>query len=73
GWIRMLCLVLGSSTHAFELMLSAFILGLALGGFFIRRRIDRCENVAKSMGVRYFMQDTISVNVADEMGGELRI
>ena len=41
GWIRMLSLVLGSSTQAFELMLSAFILGLALGGFWIRRRIDR--------------------------------
>src|SRR6266853_1354829 len=27
GWIRMLSLVLGSSTHSFELMLSAFILG----------------------------------------------
>ena len=40
GWIRLLSLVLGSSTHAFELMLSAFILGLALGGFWIRKRID---------------------------------
>ena len=30
GWIRMLSLVLGSSTHAFELMLSAFILGTRL-------------------------------------------
>jgi hypothetical protein len=40
GWIRMLNLVLGSSTHAFELMLSAFILGLALGGLWIQRRID---------------------------------
>jgi predicted membrane-bound spermidine synthase len=40
GWIRMLSLVLGSSTHAFELMLSAFILGLALGGLWIRGRID---------------------------------
>jgi spermidine synthase len=39
AWIRMLSLVLGSSTHAFELMLSAFILGLALGGFWIRKRI----------------------------------
>src|SRR5688572_10505889 len=29
-WIRMLSLVLGSSTHSFELMLSTFILGLAL-------------------------------------------
>jgi hypothetical protein len=27
GWIRMLSLVLGASTHSFELMLSAFILG----------------------------------------------
>ncbi|NJM13452.1 MAG: hypothetical protein HC889_17700 [Synechococcaceae cyanobacterium SM1_2_3] len=41
GWIRMLSLVLGSSTQAFELMLSAFILGLALGGLWIRRRLDQ--------------------------------
>ena len=29
AWIRMLSLVLGSTTHSFELMLSAFILGIA--------------------------------------------
>jgi predicted membrane-bound spermidine synthase len=40
-WIRMLSLVLGTSTHAFELMLGAFILGLACGSLWIRRRIDR--------------------------------
>jgi len=40
NWIRMLSLVLGSATHSFELMLSAFILGLALGAFYIRRRGD---------------------------------
>jgi predicted membrane-bound spermidine synthase len=40
SWIRMLGLALGSSTHAFELMLSAFILGLALGGWWMRKRID---------------------------------
>lgn len=44
GWIRMLSLVLGSSTHSFELMLSSFILGLALGGLWIQRRIDRLAN-----------------------------
>lgn len=44
AWIRMLCLVLGSSTHAFELMLSAFITGLAFGGLWIRRRIDRLRD-----------------------------
>ena len=36
----MLSLVLGSSTHSFELMLSAFIAGLAFGGLWIRHRID---------------------------------
>ena len=40
AWIRMLSMVLGSSTHAFELMLASFILGLALGGAWIRGRID---------------------------------
>lgn len=43
-WIRMLSMVLGSSTHAFELMLSAFITGLALGALWIRHRIDRVNN-----------------------------
>ena len=40
SWIRMLSLVLGASTHSFELMLAAFIFGLALGGQALRRRID---------------------------------
>ncbi len=44
AWIRMLSLVLGSSTHSFELMLSAFILGLAFGGLWIRKRIDALGN-----------------------------
>ncbi|HSG07830.1 MAG TPA: fused MFS/spermidine synthase [Longimicrobiales bacterium] len=44
AWIRMLSLVLSSSTHAFELMLSAFILGIALGGLWIHRRIDRLDS-----------------------------
>jgi spermidine synthase len=39
-WIRMLSLVLGASTHSFELMLAVFILGLALGGLAVRRRVD---------------------------------
>jgi predicted membrane-bound spermidine synthase len=44
AWIRMLSLVLGGSTHSFELMLAAFILGLALGGWYVRRRIQRLAN-----------------------------
>ncbi|HKW38643.1 MAG TPA: fused MFS/spermidine synthase, partial [Burkholderiales bacterium] len=50
-WIRMLSLVLGSSFQAFELMLSAFITGLALGGLWIRRRIDRISDPVRFAGV----------------------
>ena len=50
GWIRMLSLVLGSSTHSFELMLAAFILGLALGGWWLRNRIDHLKNPIQFLG-----------------------
>ncbi|MDR2578702.1 MAG: fused MFS/spermidine synthase [Chitinispirillales bacterium] len=51
GWIRMLSLVLGSSTHSFELMLSAFILGLALGSFFVRNKLDNIKNAPRFLGI----------------------
>lgn len=50
GWIRLLSLVLGSSTHSFELMLSAFIFGLAFGGLYVRRRIERISDPEKYLG-----------------------
>lgn len=50
GWIRMLSLVLGSSTHAFELMLSTFITGLALGGLWVSRKIDRLPAPLGTLG-----------------------
>jgi predicted membrane-bound spermidine synthase len=51
AWIRMLSLVLGSATHAFELMLSAFILGLAIGAFVIRRRADAGDDPLRQLGL----------------------
>lgn len=42
-WVRLLSLAFGTTIHAFELMLAAFIAGLALGGWWIRRHIDRLE------------------------------
>jgi predicted membrane-bound spermidine synthase len=51
GWIRMLALVLGSSTHSFELMLASFIAGLAFGGLWIRRRIDTLGAPLRFLGI----------------------
>lgn len=50
GWIRMLSLVMGSATHSFEVMLSAFILGLALGSLFIRDPADRAARPLRLLG-----------------------
>ncbi|HJU88065.1 MAG TPA: fused MFS/spermidine synthase [Gemmatimonadaceae bacterium] len=51
AWIRMLSLVLGSATHSFELMLSAFILGLALGALWAHRKADQLSDPIKTLGV----------------------
>ena len=51
AWIRMLSMVLSSATHSFELMLSAFILGLALGAFWVRTRADRFRDPLRALGV----------------------
>ena len=50
GWIRMLSLVLGSATHAFELMLSAFLLGLGTGSLVIRKWADRAISPVRLLG-----------------------
>ncbi|MDR3389014.1 MAG: fused MFS/spermidine synthase [Rudaea sp.] len=47
-WVRMLSLVCGTTLHAFELMLTAFIGGLALGSWVLRRRIDRFRNLMRA-------------------------
>ena len=50
-WIRMLSLVLGASTHAFELMLATFILGLALGGLWVRKVVDRVGDSVRFLAI----------------------
>jgi len=39
-WIRMLSMAVGSTLHAFELMLASFVAGIALGGLWVRKRAD---------------------------------
>lgn len=38
SWIRLLALVMGASTYAFTLILTAFILGIGLGSFWLAQR-----------------------------------
>lgn len=60
-WIRLLSMVLGSATHSFELMLSAFILGLSLGGFFIRKVIDKLVNPLRVLSIIQIVMGVMAV------------
>lgn len=42
-WVRMLSMAVGTTLHAFELMLASFIAGIAFGGLWIRRRADASD------------------------------
>lgn len=61
AWIRMLSLVLGSATHSFELMLSAFILGLALGALWIGSRADRLEDPVRALAITQWVMGTAAI------------
>lgn len=50
GWVRLLNQVLGTTLHAFELMLAAFLLGLAFGGLWVRRRAGRVADAVRLAG-----------------------
>lgn len=73
GWIRMLSLVLGSSTHAFELMLSAFILGLALGGLWIKKRIDGIKNPVWFLAMVQLVMGGLAMSTLFLYGSSFRI
>ena len=61
AWVRMLALVLGSATHSFELMLSAFILGLALGAFWVRTRADAFRDPVRALGVTQWAMGALAI------------
>lgn len=49
-WIRMLSMAVGSTMHAFELMLASFIGGIAFGGLWVRKRADAVSQPLKLVG-----------------------
>ncbi|MCF6258327.1 MAG: fused MFS/spermidine synthase [Gammaproteobacteria bacterium] len=45
SWIRLLSLLLGASTHSFDIMVSAFVLGLAFGGLAAKKLLQKTKHV----------------------------
>ncbi len=50
-YTRVLVFTLGSSAHAFAVMLGTFLVGLALGSFVVSRFVDRWRNPAIAFGI----------------------
>lgn len=50
GWVRLLNQALGATVHSFELMLAAFIAGLAFGGLWVRRRAQSIHDPIRYVG-----------------------
>jgi spermidine synthase len=61
AWIRMLTMVLGATTQAFEMMLSAFITGLALGGLWIRRHIQSARSHLRWAGHIQILMSVLAI------------
>ena len=53
AWFRILSLLIGSTVYAFSLMLTAFILGIALGSMMMARVVDRIKRPMRSL---FFIQ-----------------
>ena len=61
SWVRMLSLVLGSATHSFELMLSAFILGIALGAFWVRTHADTFRDPMRALAITQWVMGALAI------------
>lgn len=61
AWVRMLSLVLGSATHSFEIMLSAFILGLAVGALWVRGRADKFRDPIRALAVAQWAMGALAI------------
>lgn len=67
AWVRMLSLVLGSATHSFELMLSAFILGLSMGALWVRTRADAFKDPVRALAITQWVMGALAIaTLSDE-------
>lgn len=72
-WIRMLSMGLGASTQAFEVMLAAFILGMALGAFWFRNRLAVVERDVLLLAVLLFAKAAFALYALWAYGSALSL
>src|SRR5262245_40391900 len=50
-WVRLTGLVFGNTSHAISVVLGAFMAGLALGSWYLGRKVDRAESPLRMYGL----------------------
>jgi spermidine synthase len=58
AWTKAIVLTIGNSTYAFSLIVSLFILGIALGGGLASIVVDRLKNPSRTLGVLFLLTGT---------------
>jgi len=78
-WIRMLSMAVGSTLHAFELMLASFVAGIAFGGLWVRHRADHSAAPLRlvgwmqvGMGIAALVSLLVYANAFTWVGGLMR-
>ncbi len=69
-WTKVLTLMIGTSGYAFALMLSAFLIGIALGSFFMAKFVDRRRDLWRDFAVIEILLG-ISILVLNPLLGNL--
>lgn len=65
GWTRTLLMVIGSSTYAFTLMLTSFLLGIFLGSLVCARLIDKAKEPLAWLAIIQFLVGAASIFCMD--------
>lgn len=67
-WTRMLTLLIGSSTYAFSLIVTAFILGIGFGSIALSRFIDRKKDLLLYFALAQLLIGTSAIFIAFAFG-----
>ncbi|NOX91923.1 MAG: spermine synthase, partial [Gammaproteobacteria bacterium] len=61
SWIRLLSLLLGASTHSFDIMVSAFVLGLACGGLAAKKLLQKTRHVVMLLAIAQLVMGALAL------------
>ena len=68
AWTKAIILTIGNSTYAFSLIVTLFILGIAIGGGIVASFIDRVRNLPLTLGIVIFATGVLVASTIPMLG-----